>query len=103
MIAIKTRMLSLFIVALLAACSSTGGLVKKTPEPTPESKKVDLAEKDSVSHSTHDEGAFHIVGPDETLGRICHVYGLDVAKVAKINKITSSETPQGGRQHISAC
>jgi len=92
MIALKNSMLSLFIIALLSACASTNGLVQKSPDQKPEpAKEVAVAEKDSAAPGgTHDEGAFHIVGPEETLDHICSVYGLDIAKVAKINKIKSS-------------
>jgi murein DD-endopeptidase MepM/ murein hydrolase activator NlpD len=44
----------------------------------------------------NDEGAFHIVGPGETLRLICDVYGLDRDKVAKINRISSAHPLKEG-------
>jgi murein DD-endopeptidase MepM/ murein hydrolase activator NlpD len=96
MIAIHNRLLSLFIILLLGACSSTSGIVKQTSDNPPEqTSKADVAHQVVAAHAPrpshgHGEGAFHIVGPGETLSHICDVYGLDNNKVARVNKIAAS-------------
>ncbi len=76
------------LLPLLASCSSGIGIVKKTPDLKPTSQqKLDVAEKGSPSRTPQQEGAFHVVDQGESLQHICDVYGLDFAKVAKINKI----------------
>ncbi len=39
---------------------------------------------------------FHVVGPGETLPHICTVYGLDLTKVARINKLLPPYTLKDG-------
>ena len=100
MIALNHRLLSLFIIVLLSACSSTKGIVRSETDAGPEqTAKTDVAQKVVSAHApkTNDEdGAFHIVGPGETLRLICDVYGLDREKVARINKITSAHPLKEG-------
>ena len=83
---------SIWLVALLlpliASCSSTLGILKKTVDTSPPVPKQSKAEKPKSEQSDSDEeGAFHIVGSGETLGHICDVYGLDLKRVAKINRL----------------
>lgn len=81
------RYLAVFIIPLAASCSSTTGLLKRTvalenaPKPTPVGSQALRSADDA------EDGAFHIVGQGETLEHICDVYGLDIGKVAKMNKI----------------
>lgn len=76
------------LLPLMASCSSTLGILKKTADATPPAPKEAKAEKSkSESSSSDEEGAFHIVGRGETLSHICDVYGLDLKKVAAINKL----------------
>jgi murein DD-endopeptidase MepM/ murein hydrolase activator NlpD len=76
------------LLPFLASCSSGVGIVKKTPDlKAPSQQTVDIAKKGSSSCTPQQEGAFHIVSTGESLRHICDVYGLDFAKVAKINKI----------------
>lgn len=100
MIAFNHRLLSVFLIIALSACSSTKGLVKNETDTAPEqAAKTDVAQRVVTAHASHipsDEGAFHIVGPGETLRLICDVYGLDQKKVAKINKITASRPLKEG-------
>lgn len=85
------------LLPLLASCSYGVGIVKKTPDLKPTSEqKIDIAEKRSSSHSHQQEGAFHIVAAGESLRHICDVYGLDFAKVVKINKILPPYTMKQG-------
>ena len=77
------------LLPLLASCSYGVGIVKKTPDlKSASQQKIDIAEKGPSSRSSQlQEGAFHIVAAGESLRHICDVYGLDFAKVVKINKI----------------
>ncbi|MBM3299220.1 MAG: peptidoglycan DD-metalloendopeptidase family protein [Deltaproteobacteria bacterium] len=90
------KWLALAILPILVACSSTTRLVKKeVTAPPPIAKPAPSAEKESHPN-TEEEGAFHIVGKGETLHRICEVYGLDLAKVARINSLTPPYTIREG-------
>lgn len=81
----RLKWLAFALVPLVTACSSTMGLLKKGGLSAPTSKKsVKVVDKDTPGRNEQ-EGAFHIVGKGESLSRICDVYGLDFAKVAKIN------------------
>jgi murein DD-endopeptidase MepM/ murein hydrolase activator NlpD len=97
MITYRLWILYLVITVLASACSTTTGFVKKNPDeqPSPE-KKVDVAEKEPSHHGPDDDGAFHIVGSGETLHHICDVYGLDIARVAKINGFAPSHPLKQG-------
>ncbi|MGB6064226.1 MAG: peptidoglycan DD-metalloendopeptidase family protein [Desulfomonilaceae bacterium] len=76
------------LLPLFASCSTTVGIVKKTPDlKSTSQQKVDIAKKNSPFAAPQKEGAFHIVSAGENLRQICDVYGLDLAKVAKINRI----------------
>ncbi len=82
----------LILLPLLASCSMTKGVAKKTdPPPTPQETKlikvVPKYEKYEEPDGADQDGAFHIAGPGETLQHICQVYGLDFKKVARINKL----------------
>ncbi len=81
------RYLALLLIPLAASCSSTNGLLKRSValEQAPKTKPV--TSKPVHNNDDAQDGAFHIVGKGETLEHICDVYGLDIAKVAKINKI----------------
>jgi murein DD-endopeptidase MepM/ murein hydrolase activator NlpD len=83
----KLKFLAAMLLPLVASCSSTNGLIKKDAALRDSVKPShDVLAKGSVDNDS-DDGAFHIVGPGETLRHVCDVYGLDLAKVAKINKI----------------
>ncbi len=76
------------LLPLMASCSSTLGILKKTVDATPPAPKEAKVEKpEPETYDPEDEGAFHIVGDGETLSHICDVYGLDLKKVATINKL----------------
>ena len=85
----------IFLVALLlplfASCSAPIGIIKNSidisKEDKPEVKlaKIDCANLEQMQQEQ--DGAFHIVGQGESLKHICEVYGLDLNKVAKINRI----------------
>lgn len=91
------KLLVAILLPLLASCSSSVGIVKKAPDLKSTSQhKLDIAEKGSPSRPTQEEGAFHIVAEGESLRHICDVYGLDYAKVAKINKILPPYTLKKG-------
>lgn len=88
------RSASIWLFALLlplfASCSSTLGILKRSANPSPpEKKEVTVGRSDTEVAEQDEEGAFHIVGSGETLSHICDVYGLDLKKVAKINKLES--------------
>lgn len=84
------KWLIVLFLPLFAACSSASGLIKKTEKLiAPSEKKVEVKQKEAEPPSAQQEGAFHIVGTNETLRHICDVYGLDLKKVAQINKLTS--------------
>jgi murein DD-endopeptidase MepM/ murein hydrolase activator NlpD len=85
---IKLKWLAAVLVPLIAACSSTSAIVKKNTEVKPVSKQETKVTAASIpAGNPHQQGAFHIVGPNETLQHICNVYGLDLPKVAKVNRI----------------
>jgi len=93
---LKIKWLPAIFLLFLTACSSLTGITKKTPElsslPKPTSTSTD---EDSLVKNRED-GAFHLVGQGETLRHICDVYGLDMTKVAKINKILPPHTLKPG-------
>lgn len=43
-----------------------------------------------------DKGVTHTVGPGETLWRICHTYGVDVDRVARVNGIDDPTSIKAG-------
>lgn len=81
------KWLTVILLPLVASCSSNLGLIKKTSGLDSSHKASPAAEKKTPPNQGHDEGAFHIVGKSESLRHICDVYGLDFAKVARINKL----------------
>ncbi|MBI4963739.1 MAG: peptidoglycan DD-metalloendopeptidase family protein [Desulfomonile tiedjei] len=83
----KCKWLMALLLPLVASCSSPLGIVKKNPELKQESQQAASSTDKAPAIATKEDGAFHIVGPGETLRHICDVYGLDLDKVAKINKI----------------
>ncbi len=81
-------LLGAMLLPLLVSCSSTIGVVKETLRLTTSCEqavepKVTVTDVDPDEH----DGAFHIVGKKESLKHICSVYGLDLKKVARINKL----------------
>lgn len=79
--------LAAILLPLLASCSSVIGIVKSTDQRNYRcEKKIEPPAKDRVD-PVEEEGAFHIVGKGETLRHICHVYGLDLKKVARVNEL----------------
>jgi hypothetical protein len=92
MIIRKSLLLWLFVMIVVASCSSPTSIVKRNPEMhEPSDKEIEVAEHDSPISTSEDDGAFHIVGEGETLPQICDVYNLDIKKVAKINRMTPSQ------------
>ncbi len=85
---------AIILLPFMAACSSTSALVKPTIEAkAPASKslvKKEDEKKDLIPtlQSFQEDGVFHIVAANETLSHICDVYGLDLIKVARINKLS---------------
>ncbi len=83
----KVKWLAALLVPVLASCSSTAAIVKKDKELKAEPKPEINVAKSAPVGNPHQQGAFHIVGANETLQHICNVYGLDISKVAKVNRI----------------
>jgi len=80
----------------ISSCSSPLAIVKKdVPAKPPPKEKPAVIEKDYAAPAEED-GAFHIVGHNETLRQICEVYGLDFAKVVRINGIPSPYLVKAG-------
>jgi len=93
---LKLKWLAVILLPFLTACSSITGIVTKSPElASPPKPAITSTDEDSLVKN-HEEGAFHVVGQGETLRHICDVYGLDMAKVAKINKILAPHTLKSG-------
>ncbi len=79
--------LTIFLLPFFASCSSTSGILKRSDGlASPSTEKIGPG-KAAPEEPSDEEGAFHIVGPGETLRHICHVYGLDLEKVAGVNKL----------------
>ncbi len=84
----KSKWLAAILLPLLVSCSSVTGILKKNPELKELSKQqAEATAKSAVAGNPHQQGAFHVVGPNETLQHICNVYGLDISTVAKVNRI----------------
>ena len=83
----KCKWLMALLLPLVASCSSPIGIVKKNPQLKQDSQQVAGATDKAPAIAAKEDGAFHIVGSGESLRHICNVYGLDLDKVAKINKI----------------
>jgi murein DD-endopeptidase MepM/ murein hydrolase activator NlpD len=84
----KWTMLLLLLLALTSSCTSTVGVVKKQLTSGLSAKaETDRVKGETETGPTQDEGAFHIVGEGETLKHICEVYGLEMKKVAGINRL----------------
>lgn len=90
------KYLAVLLLPFVVSCSSTNGLLKRSVALHSDQKpKTQVDQKASHSEETED-GAFHIVGSGETLQHICDVYGLDLSKVAKINRIMPPYTLRNG-------
>jgi murein DD-endopeptidase MepM/ murein hydrolase activator NlpD len=84
----KLKWLAAAFVPLVASCSYTSAISKKNTEVKPIAKQeTNVTTKSIPAGNPHQQGAFHIVGANETLRHICNVYGLDLAEVAKVNTI----------------
>jgi murein DD-endopeptidase MepM/ murein hydrolase activator NlpD len=85
---IKLKWLAAALLPLVASCSYTSAISKKDTEvkPTPK-QEANVTSKSIPAGNPHQQGAFHIVGADETLQHVCNVYGLDLSEVAKVNRI----------------
>jgi murein DD-endopeptidase MepM/ murein hydrolase activator NlpD len=92
----KRAVLTAISVLLLASCASGIHTAKKAPDLTPKASAVVEVKNTSEVKSSGDDGAFHIVGNGETIKHICSVYGLDLTKVAKINRILPPYTLREG-------
>lgn len=84
---LKHYIIATTFLPLVVSCSATNGILKRAnplssgpgPKPNTQAQKAPEA--------SPEDGAFHIVGKGETLRHVCEVYGLDLTKVARINKI----------------
>jgi len=92
----KCKWFLALLLPLIASCSSPIGIVKKTPELKQESQQAAKPAGEGRVVANKEDGAFHIVGQGETLRHICDVYGLDLEKVAKINRILPPHTLKAG-------
>ena len=100
----RVKWFAAILLPLFASCSTCFGIVKKTPDLKSTShQKVDIAKKNSSSATPKKEGAFHIVSAGESLRHICVVYGLDLAKVAKINRILPPYVLKKGDEVLPSC
>ncbi len=85
------------VLPLVASCSSPVGIVKKARDVDPKGDaKLCAAEYNLPVIPPEQDGAFHVAGPGETLQHICKVYGLDLAKVARINRLLPPYTLKDG-------
>ncbi len=85
---IKLKWLAAVLVPLVASCSATSAIVKKNTEVKPTAKQENNVTAEVVpAGNPNQQGAFHVVGPNETLQHICNVYGLNLSEVAKVNRI----------------
>ncbi len=92
-----TKWAAAILLPFLASCASPLTIVKKSQELPPSSQQnFDICKTDPAAIASQNDGAFHIVGEGETLSHICDVYGLDLAKVAKINRILPPYTLKRG-------
>jgi hypothetical protein len=92
----KCIWLTALLLPLVASCSSPIAVVKKNPEVKQESRQASKPVGEAPAAASKEDGAFHIVGAGETLRHICDVYGLDLEKVAKVNKILPPHTLKEG-------
>jgi murein DD-endopeptidase MepM/ murein hydrolase activator NlpD len=80
--------LAAILLPFLASCSSFTGIVKGPDQLNHRcEQRIESPASDPRVRPAEEEGAFHIVGNGETLRHICHVYGLDLEKVARINEL----------------
>lgn len=94
---LRCTWLAVILLLLVASCSSPVGIVKKTGDVDPKGDpQLRVAEYNFPVIPPEQDGAFHVVGPGETLRHICTVYGLDAAKVARINKLLPPYTLKDG-------
>lgn len=92
----EVKWIAVALLPLLAACSSTAGLLKNSRPADPDPRKTTTADEKISPGSSEEEGAFHIIGKGETLYRVCEVYGLHLDKVAKVNKLQPPFTVKEG-------
>jgi murein DD-endopeptidase MepM/ murein hydrolase activator NlpD len=92
------KLLAAVCALLLASCASGKGLIKQASLAKPANESSYDAPATSGSHTSPEEGAFHIVGKEETLEHICEVYGLDLTKVASINNLSKPYSVKLGQE-----
>jgi murein DD-endopeptidase MepM/ murein hydrolase activator NlpD len=84
----KSAVLMAICLPFFVSCASHAPLAKKDEGISSIVKKEQELNKNVILACAEErEGAFHIVGPDETLQQICEVYALNLSKVAEINRI----------------
>ncbi|MBI5249150.1 MAG: M23 family metallopeptidase [Desulfomonile tiedjei] len=89
--------LALILLPFIVSCSSSIGLTKKAPDLEQKGEpKLQVAQYNFPAVPPEQDGAFHIVGPGDTLRHVCGVYGLDVEKVARINRLLPPYTLKEG-------
>ena len=85
---IKLKWLAAALVPLVTSCSYTSAILNKNTEVKHIHKQeTNVIAKSIPAGNPHQQGAFHIVGANETLQHICNVYGLNLSEVAKVNRI----------------
>jgi murein DD-endopeptidase MepM/ murein hydrolase activator NlpD len=85
---IKLKWLAAAFIPLVASCSYTSAILNKNTEVKPiQKQETKVTAKSIPAGNPHQQGAFHIVGVNETLQHICDVYGLNLSEVAKVNRI----------------
>lgn len=88
---------ALFLLPFVASCSSPVAITKKTIDLESKGEpKLQAVAYNFPSIPPEQDGAFHVVGPGDTLRHICGVYGLNVDKVARINKLLPPYTLKEG-------
>ena len=73
---------------ILSSCSANLASMRSCVSEV-SNKKTAVQKTEKNKAVSDEEGAFHVVGKDETLAHICDVYGLDLKAVAKLNKLES--------------
>lgn len=88
--------LAAILLPICSACSTTRGILQKNTDLDKKDKPAVEVTAKVDDPSSPDNGAFHVVGRGESLKHICDVYGLDLEKVARINKILPPHTLKEG-------
>ncbi len=86
-----TRARRAALLLLLALIASAAGCRRRGPEPVPPSSPAPIEQAPDSAHPEFDEqsqGVVHVVRPGETLWRIAHTYGVDLAELAAANGIS---------------